>query len=358
MALELMNPESDDIRTAILESIGLPPFVKGIELVSEVIRIVASLRCPATSIAIRTATRQALGGLPEADDEMIELTIENLINIGDLVEVQEQQNLINRRIIYLGPLRYARRRGGGVLLFGIRSDRQALLPASIMLRVENRGYLRSISDADESDVERIKGSGLVEMDLATWLDPPSEISAADLVSLYERRISREQAIPDGAEGIEVIDPNSSSSYYRGRWSTLSPEISGRFVGRRPQRFGAPQWCYVEVINGGVRRLLDLPIELSNRGCDEAWRLQAAIDAERNSPQVLHVFGLSNGECELGITSPPPRWLQRRWDFLGSPIDRHDGMLFVWRFPTAEVREELQFAGSMLWLERLLNKGGM
>ena len=69
-----------------------------------------------------------------------------------------------------------------------------------------------------------------------------------------------------------------------RWREVRAD-SGRFVARRDQAYGSNLWCYVELSNGEPQRLLDFPLAGSRwRGCDEAWRLQMAIDAQRGAPQ--------------------------------------------------------------------------
>ena len=73
-------------------------------------------------------------------------------------------------------------------------------------------------------------------------------------------------------------------YYKGRWR--EPIASdGIFVARRPQAYGAPVWCAVELADGVPQAVLDLPIDSSIApGWDDARKLQAALDAERGSPR--------------------------------------------------------------------------
>jgi hypothetical protein len=53
----------------------------------------------------------------------------------------------------------------------------------------------------------------------------------------------------------LLDTERSPAYYPGRW-VMPKRQSGRFVGRRPQAYGADLWCYMEVADGTVKRLLN------------------------------------------------------------------------------------------------------
>jgi hypothetical protein len=89
-----------------------------------------------------------------------------------------------------------------------------------------------------------------------------------------------------------------------------------------------------------------------RGCDEAWRLQLAIDALARHPQRFRVRRSTPSEnIVVDFFSPIPRWAQRRWDVLGEAVEP-DRSLFAYRFPWAEfsaVRRDLE---DDLWLTEL------
>ena len=98
-------------------------------------------------------------------------------------------------------------------------------------------------------------------------------------------------------------------------------------------------------------MIDLPVAASRwRGCDEAWRLQMALDARRREPQRFRVRrqGLT---AVIEFFSPIPMGARRRWDALGEPVSS-SGCLFAYRILDAELDEELQFIRNSLWLEEL------
>ena len=121
------------------------------------------------------------------------------------------------------------------------------------------------------------------------------------------------------------------------------------VGRRAQAYGADLWCYVEVDRGIPVRFVDLPLANSVwRGCDEAWRLQAAIDCERGTPQVFRRRSGPKGTDVIDLFSPMPMWARRRWDAVGEPIES-SGCLFSYKFRNGEVLEEVDFLKDKLWI---------
>ena len=68
------------------------------------------------------------------------------------------------------------------------------------------------------------------------------------------------------------------------------------MGRRPQEYGSPIWCFVEIENGVPQKLLDFPLPKSRwRGCDTAWHLQMAMDHVRGEPQRYRLCSDSEGE---------------------------------------------------------------
>jgi hypothetical protein len=152
-------------------------------------------------------------------------------------------------------------------------------------------------------------------------------------------------------GLVVLDPTTSVQYYRGRWRDPTG-LTGRFVGRRQQAFGAKLWCYVELCNGQPDRYIDLPCgAMRFRGCDEAWRLQAAIDYEQRHPQRFRLRQGLEGTTLIDVFSPIPSWAQRRWTIVGEAVAR-DKCLMSFRFSRRDIEEETHFAEEYLWLRQL------
>ena len=95
-------------------------------------------------------------------------------------------------------------------------------------------------------------------------------------------------------------------------------------------------------------MLDFPPASSDwRGCDHAWRLQAAIDHELGHAQTFSHRD-ADGEHVLDFYSPVPAWAERRWLLIGESVPA-ERCLFSFRFDDADVDDEVQFMTRDLWL---------
>lgn len=254
------------------------------------VRRVASFTCPTTAGALSRATTTVLGGLPGFGEDVAETVpdiVADMTAYGDLLELPVESEDGKHRMLFLGPPSYVARAGGNkAILFGIRGDGAPLVTGDLLPLIDYRHHVRLLRFAERESIDEILGAeGLQAVEADQWLRAPRVESAAEFL---DRRISKLQAW--GSQGdveLTVIDPHSNPTYYRGRWRSLQPKDSGYFVGRRPQAYGAALWCFVEVGSGEIVKLLDLPIDDPIApGADEAWRIQAALDASNGTPQSV------------------------------------------------------------------------
>lgn len=355
MAISLLDLGA--ARTASVEGLGLPSGVFDIdaaETLAAALRRAASFLCPAASPRIVQAVSGALEDLvdskPELRERLNEL-LQALIGYGDLLELPERKEVNAGLLLYLGSPGFVRRESGACLLIGVRPEADPLVGEDILPLVEYRRHVRTIAaDNDQDIVALLMDHGLREMPREHWLQCPTAESPEDLVRVLDGRLNAAGA-SGLVEGLRILDPNRSVTYYRGRWRQPTSKDTGRFVARRPQAFGSELWCYAELSAGVTTRLLDLPLGQGvSRGCDEAWRLQAAIDAVADHPgHVTSRQSANYGNDILELFSPPPSWLQRRWDAIGTPA-LSPGALTSYEFKRTEASEELRFVGETLWLE--------
>jgi hypothetical protein len=190
--------------------------------------------------------------------------------------------------------------------------------------------------------------GLQPISQEAWLKCPRAQTAADFVAGLEARMrtgSRSGDISD----LQLLDSERPVTYYRGRWVSLKKQ-SGVFVARRPQEYGSPIWCLVEVQGGDARKLLDFPLPKNRwRGCDAAWHLQMAIDHLRGVPQRYRVRPGAEG-IFLDFFSPIPLWAQRRLMIIGRQVPA-EKCLISFQIPDDELEEEERFLQERLWLAR-------
>jgi hypothetical protein len=338
-----------DALSETTSSLGLEPEASPNEVIAASLRRAGSVRCPSTPSALVATVAQALRPVMEAaSQEMISLVLDSLVAAGDLVEAVEETDGRRRRVIYLGRPRFIRRRSGGFILLGVRPDDAPLVGEALAQRIESVGHLRRILDTAD-DVEGLLAAyGMDEISETKWMRHEPPIAAEAVVDLYQIRL-RHQPSSGDIDDLRVLDPTTSTRYYRGRWRPPRSDDDGIFVARRSQSYGADLWCYVEIRHGLHTRLLDLPALSKERGCDEAWRLQAAVDALNGTPQGVLVSRTGQGNLRLGLPSPPPRWLQRRWDLLGSPKEAKPS-LFAYEFGASDARDEIDFLREHMWMD--------
>ncbi len=346
MGLKVLTlPES---LTTTVASLRLTDSSDRVSLVAASLRRAASFLCPSTPSALSAAVKDTLQELVPVDSDLLQETLDALVAAGDLVESLEDHNGQRRRVIFLGQPRYVQRRSGGLILFGTRPDGAPLVGEALQDQLVTSGHLRRIAEPDDKDYSLLDTYGVREVSDSQWMGRPEPAAPISLINSYRHKLGQQD--PSGTiENLCVLDPDSSPSFYRRRWRQASTSDDGVFVARRSQGYGADLWCFVEIRGGNHRKFLDLPLNRGARGCDEAWQLQAAIDFENGTPQELLVSKTGRGQLQFGLPSPPPKWLQRRWDLLGQPV-RTQRSLFGYEFSSSDAGEEKQFVCDHLWME--------
>ena len=354
---------SSDVHARAIQALGLDPTALDLgttEALAAAIRRAAGFYCPCSPATLMRAVLRPLDGLvdnPTLIREAADEALEALVAHGDLLEhrtvmgADTNETGQSRTLLYASPPAFVMRQSGAALLIGIAADQASPLPEDLQNQIEHVNHVRRLPAASNSDRRsQLLELGLVEISQEAWLKaPPLEKASACLA----RTNSRLDAAPGTVDipGMMLIDPARPVRYYPGRWvETL--KATGRFVGRRPQAYGAALWCYIELENGTPRRFLDLPLPKSRvRGCDEAWRIQSAIDEQRGQPQQFRLRRVAHGWVVLDLFSPVAMWARRRWDAFGEPVPS-SGCLFSYRFRSSEIEEEITFAREHLWLAEL------
>lgn len=351
MAIAAVTPEQ--VCVAAVRTLGLTgarvPIFSG-EALAASLRRAASFLCPCTPGQLTRSVAEALSGLPgyPADiTERLGMLIEDLTGYGDLLELPTEAQGGARRL-FLGAPAYVRRRSGACLLTGIRPDGASLAGEELTDRIQYTGHARIVPEATDLQ-DLLTASGLREVSADQWLRAPRPTSADDLLAGYQQMLDAAGDCGDIGQP-RILDPAAPVTFYRGRWRSAVPADTDDFIARRPQAFGADLWCYARITSGNVTRLIDFPARGSLLpGADEAWRLQAAIDATANHPQQVTMRAGPDGATIADFFSPVPSWAQRRLDILGTALTRGRGALFSYALPTAETAEELRFLADMLWI---------
>ena len=352
-----------DVLAGCRQTLGLPDNQEDLVddvLIAALLRRSAGIHCPCSRTALRGSVLESLQRL--SPDEMllskrIDEIIEGLIVGGDLLELNDvttDDPEARGTWVFAAPPSFVVRPSGSIFLLGIVPDQDAFLSQSLASRISYEGFARVIPpDPDEDLPAELCEQGLQRLSEDAWLKSPQAERPEDMLSRFERQLAAQP--PSGAvNDLKILDPAQPVTYYRGRW-TAPRSQTGAFVARRPQEFGAPIWCFGELEDGTVVRLLDLPLKKTRwRGCDVAWHLQMAIDHCRHSPQLYRQRHDGDG-VRLDFFSPLPEWSQRRLMILGRPVP-WESSLMSYRLPAVEAETEGRLLQERLWLLRSKDSG--
>lgn len=325
------------------------------EVVAAAVRRAASLTCPTTPRSLATVVRAAASCLvDDADNEEIfpvRAMVDNLAAYGDLIEAPvKTDGGVEQRMLFLAQPSFVVL-GAAVLLIGVRADAVPYLSGAVAELIEYDGHVRRLDPGHGLGPPDLGELGLREVSAEHWLDHPARCEPEELVAEYDSRLTA--AGPAGTiDDCTILDGGQPPTYYRGRWRAVASKDSGRYVARRPAAYGAPLWSYVQIDAGEVVSVLDLPVhDRLHRACDEAWRLQAAIDALQGSPQTVRLGrGGRSDVIILQLLSPPPAWAQRRLDAVGRPVPGQRSLL-SYALAEDQVEAELDFLQELLWTVR-------
>jgi len=313
----------------------------------------AGVHCPCSRATLRASLVECTRGLPANYESLpgaVDDAIEALIVGGDLLELNDvvtEDSDLPQTWVFAAPPGFVIRPSGSAFLFGIVPDQDTFLPSTFASRVLQRGFTRLLEPCPDEDLaNELKELGLQQLSDCVWLRSPRREEPSEMTSRYQRLLADQPPMTE-IRDLQILDSSRPVTYYRGRW--VDPmEHDGSFVARRPQEFGAPLWCLVELRNGEPIRLLDLPPARTRwRGCDLAWHFQMAIDHDRGVPQVYR-RRVDGDTARFDFFSPLPQWSQRRLMILGRPVPR-DRCLFSYLLPADEADAEEAFLQETLWL---------
>lgn len=319
------------------------------------LRRTAGTLCPCSRAVLRAALLENLDHLDDEPSTLptrIEALIDDLLVVGDLLELTEVttgEEEAKGTWVFAAPPSFVERTSGSIFLTGIVPDQDGWLPEDIRSRIVLSRGTRSIRpDEGEDLASRLTSEGLRRLPETTWLRAPKTLAPEKALSKARQQLAKEpQCAP--VQGLEIIDPEAKPTYYKGRWTSPKNHSGTLFIARRPQEFGAPLWCLVEIDAGMLKRILDLPFRGYRwRACDAAWHLQMAIDSERGMPQRYKAKYCDDGTCRLIFFSPIPLWAERRLMILGKKCHAEKS-LFAYEIPADEAVQEEEFLQENLWI---------
>ncbi len=321
--------------------------LSSVEGIAGVIRKVSGFKCPCSTKELNDFSESLLKELiPESELNKISDIVDSMISYGDLLEQSSREDA-SRKVLYGSSPAFVRINNTVVLLLGIVPEGFPPLPHSLISKIEFINHVRKLTNLSEKEIGSIKESGLQEFPCTYWLKSPQKEHPKDFLKKIDREIEKMPKDPI-TEDVEIIDIESKVDFYKSRWKKLKPSISGKFIARRKRKYGNFIWSYIKVKDGGMKRK-DLPFSFQyQRGCDEAWRIQMALDYLNEHPQVFSIENISQDKIIIDFFSPIPRWASRKWDVLGNPVPGRKA-LFSYCFAGNNAIQEVEYCKKMLWM---------
>lgn len=325
-----------------------------IPLIAQALRRAVHVLAPCPRHELKRAVVQSLSGLA-ADHEQLaastDETLESLIAYGDLLEMRSPADdpwSISPLVVRPAPPAFVVRNNGDVILLGVAGDEISPLPGEWNRRIVCRGVLRTLAPKAGEDLRLfLMELGLIELTEKTWLHLPPMETAKQFVAGWMQRLSESQPVAT-IEGFQVLDTRKSPSYYTGRWAEPGRIANGMHVGRRPQRYGSPLWCLVDLFDGMPRHFIDLASRnRRERPCDIAWRIQMALDAAAGAPQQVLIRPSDCGSI-LDFFSPLPSWAERKLATAGERAPPLRSLL-AYATPASGADEAIKFLNDYLWI---------
>lgn len=353
MTITELTPDEVLSYCRTLLGLGIEPSGLDDVLLASLLRRAAGIHCPCSKATLRAALTESLayvqpdlGTLSDRLDNLIEV----MIVVGDLLELSDvatDDPDVKGTWVFAAPPSFVVRGTGSVFLIGIAPDQDGFLPEHLARRVTRSHVTQYIAaEPGEDLVEQLIAHGLHQVSEAAWLRSPKAQPPEQLIQRFENQLSS-QPTCGPVPGLEILDRDTKVTYYRGRWSAPRRQ-TGTFVARRPQEFGAPLWSFAELVDGTLKRIVDLPPKHFRwRGCDAAWHLQMAIDRIAGKPQQYRRSATDAG-VRFDFFSPLPLWTQRRLMVFGLERPRSRS-LFAYEIPVAEAAEEEKNLQENLWL---------
>lgn len=333
-------------------ALGLPPTGAAVDLVRPALRRASYNLGTTTAAELVRYVAEPLTGLG-VGREVVEIAFDDAVVYGDLIETprtSEDPWDAPPRVIRPAPPCYVARPDGTVVVLGVSGDLPSALTAELDALIDRDGPVRILRGHDDPSLPvRLEGVGFLRIPEAVWLREPRRETAVDHVAAWRGRLTATSADPGGVPNLEIVDPSAKPTFYAGRWRPPRSDEAGLRVARRPRRYGSPAWCAALFEAGVAMRILEFePEDPRTSPRDLAWRLQAAIDAARGTPQRARRVA-EGSASRLDLFSPLPSFAERRLALVGRKTTG-GGRLFGYVLCDEAVAAEAAALAATMWIE--------
>lgn len=340
-----------DLLASTGEALGLTSVVDVAELVKPALRRAVFLLAPCSGpdlVRFVAEPLQPFGDTKEA----VEDALKEMVTYGDILEMRRLESDPWDAPAYVlrpAPPSFVLRANDEAIILGVSGELTSALTAELESQVRVVGPVRILKSQIDNLAKHLKLLGLTQLTDSAWLRTPSLCSAQHHFDNWKRLLDSRARASQAIEGLELLDPTRSTTYYNGRWRAANSKDAGIYVARRSQQYGAKFWSLVEMEYGVPIRILDFQSDDEwQRPRDLAWRLQSAIDALLGHPQTVDVRH-GPEEASLGFHAPIPSFAERRLAICGSKTVE-PGTLFSFRIPNAKTHEAIAALKEDLWMQ--------
>lgn len=321
-------------------------------LIASLLRRLCGFMCPCPQRTILAAAKRSLAPLGVGAQPLIEQlasVLEELLVVGDVIEVSRIGGALfdeNRDWLFCAPPSFLEL-DGRCYVFGIAPDDAPVLVGRLRHRLRHDAVMRYIEDEQDSVAETLAFLGMRQLSAATWLPRASEQSPQRFLDHLTNRLA-----VDGLEGqIPASEWLAHASErhlpYDRRWQAAAQQ-SGMYIGRATPEFGARVWFVATLVSGKIERSLVLPLtDGQDRACDQAWRIQLALDASQGMPSRYRALPDADG-MGVSVDFPLPLASRRRLVLLGGMRNYNVGAGAFW-IPNAAWPQAERYLQMELWL---------
>lgn len=280
-----------------------------------------------------------------------EAALDDLIVYGDILEMRrlsQEDWGAPAEVLRPAPPTFVRRANGDVMILGVAGDHSSALTPDLEANLRDDGPVRRLEANGDADLPtHLKLLGFAQLGEQAWLRTPHQESATAYLARWRASLDAAPMLANIVDDLEILDGARDPRFYAGRWRAPDSK-DGVFVARRPQLYGARLWSLVEMQGGQPHRLIDLYADDDRqRPCDFAWRIQAALDTIRGTPQRLRIRR-GTSTAWIDIFSPLPAFAERRLALVGGKI-AGSKCLYSYEIPTDHLVAETSALGSMMWM---------
>ncbi len=318
-------------------------------LLKPALRRAAHILAPAARSDLLRFVAEPLAAFGDQRDT-VESALDEMIVYGDIIAMR-RQSLDDwgapAEVLRPAPPTFVRRNNGEFIILGVAGDHPTALSQELDALLVDDGMVRRLAVQGEDLSAHLRLMGFAKLSEQAWLRTPPLESAAVHLARWQAKFDAAPTLDHAVDALDLLDGVRDPLYYRGRWTTPGTQ-SGMFVARRPQLYGAPLWSLVILDQGRVRRLIDLYADDDRqRPCDLAWRIQAALDAERMTPQRARIRRTAT-TASIDLFSPLPAFAERRLALVATKVAGTQ-CLYSYSLPNARLAEEVGALHTLLWM---------